>query len=327
MVHAGQSPSSIKRKIKEIRLTITTEKRALQGGADKALLALRESGRLLYSELVRIAYEDINDIYRARATIKELERRGAFVRDGEYAVDEFCNDYRICLDSLTDRIQNSSDIAERNGWNARYATAILEDLARTGFATKHPTFRGRHGWTVAMTGVDPEVQAGPTERYSDQIVALVSVESKTSREISEVIGLSYMSTLGILRTMKAEGLVNNRMSVKDAGYWYSTQEAYKDACSKTDVERDRSSIYDKPFSKGEPLNGRNPDFASKKDLGAYICELLGASGPLSEAEIKSSLGRTRPIKKLLRTMWGEGVVTMVMDRGEWRYALPEPSED
>ncbi len=156
---------------------------------------------------------------------------------------------------------------------------------------------------------------------------IVSLESKSSREIAKEMGLPYSSTLGILRRMKINGVIDRRMSKKNSGYWYSTQEAFEDACSKTDVERDRSSMYDKPFSKGEPLNGRNPDFVSTKDLEAYVCELLNESGPLSEAEIMESLGRTRPIKKVLRGIWNEGRLAMVKDRGEWRYALPEPSEE
>ena len=135
---------------------------------------------------------------------------------------------------------------------------------------------------------------------------------------------------GVLARLQSEGSV---MSVAppwraSGGLWFSTPEAGDRAMARIAECREARAkpvVEKRPFSKGAPKGGRNPDYMTMECVREEVVRLL-ESRPMSEADIERAMGRTRPLKKQMRALLEEGTVRHVLVDGKWLWSLPDPMD-
>lgn len=134
---------------------------------------------------------------------------------------------------------------------------------------------------------------------------------------------------GILAHLKQEGVLGHCAPPwkSDKGLWYSTPEAGEKADAILHEHR-ASSIRSrpKPFSKGTPKGGRNPDYMTMECIREETVRCLEVR-PMSERELMEQMGRTRSLKKQLRVLLEEDTIRYVYSDGEWKWTLADVPMD
>lgn len=143
----------------------------LRGGS-AVLKTLRERGSMPYVEMEALAKGMTGDLSRARDTLEELVRRGAFaVQDGT-AHATFSGDYALVLRRLAEGAVLARTLADEMDRSMMYVMSILEDLESMGLARRYPRIKGKRYW------VSSSVDVGRTlvDLHRDAIVAMTSEE-------------------------------------------------------------------------------------------------------------------------------------------------------
>ena len=142
----------------------------LKGGTG-ALAELRARGSMPYADLVEVAAGLAKgDRYRARLTLEELRRRGAFAVEGDGATSGLSGEYAAILERLEAGPTLPSDLAAGLGTTVRHVLSVLEDLESMGLARRYPMVKGKKMWVSA----DVDVARNLVETHRDAIVAMTS---------------------------------------------------------------------------------------------------------------------------------------------------------
>lgn len=292
-------------------------------GGSAALDELRKRGRMPYAELKALAESMCGGSEsRARRTLDVLEARGAFVRDGDMAVDELAGLYADVLGAIGGRTLDSVAVARDVGARDSLVRAVLEDLERRGDAVELRRRNGRFLWRASEAGC-PYSRSGvtPTLACSDEAVRILTERSMTCSEVAEALGLPDHVTKGVLTNLKRDGLVLCMSARSGAGaMWYVGPVAEEDAFRRVSEQRGMEPPAKAPSSKASPVDGRNRDYMTYAPLRDLAVQALRERGPMDERGIMEAIGRTKPIGKMLRRMRDEGCIEPVLVGGSWIWA-------
>lgn len=297
------------------------EMRPLGGSA--ALGELRKRGRMPYAELKALAeWMCGGSESRARRTLDVLEARGAFVRDGDYAVDELSGLYSDVLREIGESTLDSKAVAKAVGARDGIVRSVLEDLEGRGDAVKLRRRNSRFLWRAAESGC-PYSRSGvtPTMACSDEAVRILAERSMTCAEAAEALGLPEHVAKGVLTNLKRDGLVFCMSARSGAGaMWYVGPVAEEDAFRRVSEQRGVEPPARAPSSRASPVEGRNRDYMTYAPLRDLAVQALRERGPMDERGIMEAIGRTKPIGKMLRRMRDEGCIEPVLVGGSWIWA-------